>query len=232
MSDLKHVAFICDGNGRWAKSRNKERTYGHNIGSDVVKDVAIHMKKQYGVSSVSFYIFSTENWKRPKHEIMIILKLLESKMKKWINLFLEENVRLKFIGSRENLDSSLIKFMEKYESITKECNEMTLNLCFNYGARLEIVEAIKNIVNDNIDVNLIDEELVSNYMYTKNQEEVDLLIRTSGEFRISNFYLWQLAYTELAFIDCYWPDINEKIIDTVISDYQNRSRRFGGLDES
>lgn len=231
MSDLKHVAFICDGNGRWAKARGRERTYGHNVGSDVVKDVAIYMKRKYEVSSISFYIFSTENWKRPKHEVMVILKLLDMKMKKWIGLFLEEKVRLKFIGSRVDIDSKLVSFMEKYEKMTEHCNEMTLNLCFNYGGRREIVEAVQNIVRDNIESDNIDEGLLNSYMYTANQEDVDLLIRTSGECRISNFYLWQLAYSELAFVDCYWPDINEEIIDKTIFDYNNRNRRFGGIDE-
>ncbi len=232
MSKLKHVAFICDGNGRWAKKQGKERTYGHNIGSDTVKDVAIHMKKHHQVEAVSFYIFSTENWKRPKHEVLVILKLLDSKMKKWVNLFLEENVRLKFIGSRVGLDKSLIKFMDKYEKLTEHCNEMTLNLCFNYGGRREIIEGIQALISDNIAASDVSEELFSNYLYTKDQPEVDLLIRTSGEYRISNYYLWQLAYSELAFVDCYWPDITSEVIDNVIDDYNKRNRRFGGIDES
>lgn len=229
MNELKHVAFICDGNGRWAKNLGKERTYGHNIGSDVVKDIAIHMKRKYSLECVSFYIFSTENWKRPKHEVMFIVKMLNIKLKKWVQLFLDEDVALKFIGSKNGLSKDLIDLMEKYENLTKHCKTMTINLCFNYGSRLEITEAVQSIVNDNVLVENIDEQLISNYLYTKGQAEVDLLIRTSGEQRISNFYLWQLAYSELSFVDCFWPEVTPEIIDVVINEYNNRSRRFGDI---
>lgn len=227
MDKIKHIAFICDGNGRWAKMRGKERTAGHNVGSDVVKDVAIHVKNNYDVDIVSFYIFSTENWNRPKAEIAFIIKMLDIKLKKWIKLFLDENVKLQFIGSRENLSPSLIKLFDKYENITKDCNEMTLNLCFNYGGRTEIVEATKRIIEDGIDVSEINEQLFSSYLYEVN--DVDLLIRTSGEQRVSNYYLWQLAYSEMIFLDCLWPDLTSDIIDESINKFMKRDRRFGGV---
>lgn len=227
MDNIKHIAFICDGNGRWAKKRGKERTSGHNVGSDVVKDIAIHIKNNHNVDILSFYIFSTENWNRPKVEVAFIIKMLDVKLKKWIKLFIDENVQLKFIGSREGLSPSLINLFEKYENLTKDCNEMVVNLCFNYGGRKEIVEATKKIVAEGIDINEIDEELVSSYMYEVN--DVDLLIRTSGEQRISNFYLWQLAYSEMIFLDCLWPDLTPEIVDQSINDFMKRNRRFGGI---
>ncbi len=229
MNDLKHIAFIADGNGRWAKKLGRDRTHGHNVGSDVIKDISIHLKSKYNLEAVSFYIFSTENWKRPKAEINFILKILDLKLKKWVGLFLEENVRLKFIGSRANLDKKLVKLLEKYEKLTEHCDEMTLNLCFNYGSRLEIVEATKQIVDSGVTSEEIDEKLFEKYLYTAEMPEVDLLVRTSGEKRISNFYLWQIAYSELMFLDCYWPEINNEIIDQVIEDYNNRNRRYGGI---
>ncbi len=227
MDKIKHIAFICDGNGRWATAQGKERIQGHSVGSEVVKDVAMYINDNYNVDVISFYIFSTENWKRPKVEVAFIVKMLDKKLKQWTELFLEKNVRVQFIGSRVNISKSLLKTFEKYENLTKDCDGMTLNICFNYGGRLEIVEAAKNIVADNVAVEDINEELFASYLYEST--DIDLLIRTSGEQRISNYYLWQLAYSEMFFLDCYWPDLSSKNIDEVLSEYLKRNRRFGGI---
>ncbi|MFV0499595.1 MAG: polyprenyl diphosphate synthase [Bacilli bacterium] len=227
MKEIGHIAFICDGNGRWAKSKSHERTYGHSVGSEVVKNIAIYIKKSYKVKKLSFYIFSTENWKRPKVEVAYIIKMIDVKLKKWHKLFIKENVRLKFIGSREGLSKSLLKIFEKYELLTKDCDGMVLNLCFNYGGRTEIIDATKKIISDNIDSEQINEELFKEYLYEP--DDVDLLIRTSGEKRISNYLLWQLAYSELVFIDYYWPEMNNKLFDKAIEEYNSRNRRYGGL---
>lgn len=227
MDKIKHIAFICDGNGRWAKNHGKERTHGHNVGSDVVKDITMHIKKNHNVDKLSFYIFSTENWKRPKVEVAFIIKMLDVKLKKWYKLFLEENVRLKFVGSREGLEPSLIKLFDNYENLTSECDGMTLNICFNYGGRKELIEATKSIVNDNVKVEDINEDLFESYLYEN--DDVDLLIRTSGEKRISNFYLWQLAYSEMVFLDCFWPELTTDKLDTALEEYMSRNRRFGGI---
>ncbi len=227
MTNIKHIAFICDGNGRWAKKQHRERTYGHSVGSDVVKDIAIHLKKNYSLEKVSFYIFSTENWKRPMVEVAFIIKMLNIKLNKWYKLFLEENVKLKFIGSRDGLDKNLIKLFDKYEDLTKDCSDMTLNLCFNYGGRNEIVDATKKVIENGISVDTLDETEFSKYLYEP--DDVDLLIRTSGEKRISNYFLWQLAYSEMIFLDCYWPELTFEIVDDSIEKYMKRSRRFGGI---
>ncbi len=227
MDKIRHIAFICDGNGRWAKAQGKERTYGHNVGSDVVKDITMHIKRNHDIEMLSFYIFSTENWKRPKIEVNFILKMLELKLNKWYKLFLEENFKLQFIGYRGDLDKKIVKMLEKYENLTKHCDGMTINICFNYGGRKEIVEAAKSIVRDNVAVEDIDEEIFGKYLY--NNVDIDLLIRTSGEQRISNFYLWQLAYSEMEFLDCYWPELTNEIIDESINEFKKRNRRFGGI---
>ncbi len=227
MDKIKHIAFICDGNGRWAKKQGKDRTYGHNVGSDVVKDITMHIKRNYKVDKLSFYIFSTENWKRPKVEVAFIIKMLDIKLKKWYKLFLEENVRLKFVGSREGIDQSLVKLFDNYENLTKDCDGMILNICFNYGGRKEIVDATKKIVESNVAIEDINEELLQSYLYES--DDIDLLIRTSGEKRISNFYLWQLAYSEMVFLDCYWPELSSTVLDSALEDYMSRNRRFGGI---
>ncbi len=229
MSSLKHIAFICDGNGRWAKKQGLERTYGHQVGSEVIKESLMHLKSKHGIETVSYYIFSTENWNRPKHEVMFIIRALDRQLKKWAPILKSENVRLKFIGSRNNLTPKVLKIIEKYESMLSDGKEMTMNLCFNYGGKTEIVETIQKIIDAGVVSEDVDEEFVSKYLYTKDQSDVDLIVRTSGEKRISNFYLWQAAYAELIFVDEYWPEMSNEVLDNIIDEYHTRTRRFGGL---
>jgi len=219
-----HVAIIMDGNGRWAKKRGLPRIKGHEKG---VKSVApvIEIARHIGIKNITLYTFSKENWKRPKSEINHLIKLLKKYLEENQDRFKEENIVFNTIGDIQDFDKDLIKLINNTENITKNFKGMVLTLALSYGGRQEIIKATKEIVKDNRKIQDINENLFSDYL--SNIPDVDLLIRTSGELRISNYLLWQLSYAELYFTDVLWPDFGKKDFLDAIIDYQNRERRFG-----
>ena len=230
----KHVAIIMDGNGRWAKDKGMTRVFGHKNALTAVRqtlEAAGELKVRY----ITLYAFSTENWKRPKFEIDALMSLLISSLKKELPTFQENKTKVNAIGNIENLPKTAQKTLLDVIQKTKSNNEMTLTFALSYGSREEIVNAIKNIskkvVNKELDLEKIDENTINNHLYTFNLPNVDLLIRTSGEQRISNFLLWQIAYAELYFTNILWPDFRQEHFYDAIIDYQNRERRFGKTSE-
>lgn len=229
-----HIAIIMDGNGRWAKSRFLPRKAGHREGVKKVKPI-VEECKTLGVKYLTLYALSTENWNRPKEEISYLMKLLVEFLKKEINHLVNNGVKLRILGDLSRFNPKVKEHI--YESIekTKDNDEIYLNIALNYGGRVELVRAIKTIcddvLNNRLNENDITEELIKDYLYTNNQPDPDLLIRTGGEYRISNFLIYQSAYTEYWFTDINWPDFKPNNLRQAISDYQNRERRFGGLKE-
>ena len=230
----RHIAIIMDGNGRWAKQQGKLRVFGHENGVNTVRSTVEDCVK-IGIEYLTLYTFSTENWKRPKLEVDTLMRLLVSSLKKELTTFIENNVRLNTIGNIESLPKKarreLIEVMQKTNGHTG----MTLTLALSYGAREEISRAVKEIAskvkNNIIALDDIDETIINTHLYTHDLPDVDLLIRTSGECRISNFLLWQIAYAELYFIDVFWPDFSDRHLAEAIRSYQNRERRFGKTSE-
>ncbi|MEP3210980.1 MAG: isoprenyl transferase [Maribacter sp.] len=230
----RHIAIIMDGNGRWAKQRGKLRVFGHENGVKTVR-IAVENCVRLGIEYLTLYTFSTENWKRPKLEVDTLMRLLVSSLKKELKTFTKNDVRLNTIGDIDSLPEKarkeLIEVMEK----TKKNTGMTLTLALSYGAREELKNAVKQISikvkNNIISPESIDETIINTHLYTHDLPDVDLLIRTSGEHRISNFLLWQIAYAELYFIDVFWPDFSEEHLVQAIQNYQNRERRFGKTSE-
>jgi len=230
----KHIAIIMDGNGRWAKQKGRLRVFGHENGVSTVRDTVqncVKLKLEY----LTLYTFSTENWKRPKIEVDTLMRLLVSSLKKELKVFLKNNVKLNTIGDITSLPKRAHKELVEVMQKTNENTGMTLTLALNYGAREELKNAVQQISakvkNNIISVESIDETIINNHLYTHNLPDVDLLIRTSGEHRISNFLLWQIAYAELYFIDVFWPDFKEYHLVGAIKNYQNRERRFGKTSE-
>lgn len=231
MTDIpKHVAIIMDGNGRWARSRGLPKLMGHRAGVESVKKVVSACLK-FGIKYLTLYAFSTENWNRPKEEITELFNLLENFIDKEVDLLKKNNVRLNIIGERERLNHVLRKKIEESEGLTKDNTGLLLNIALSYGSREEIVRAAKvlaeNIKEDKMHLSDIDEKIFSEYLYTKNQPDPDLLIRTSGEMRLSNFLLWQLSYAEIYVTPKLWPDFGEADLEEAIKEYQRRQRRFG-----
>ncbi len=220
-----HIAFIMDGNGRWAKAKKLPISVGHSKGVDRVEDM-IELGIELGVKYMSFYAFSTENWKRDKEEIDHLFGLIHSFYKKKFPKILKQNIALKFIGTRQGLPEDLKDVINKMEHESANNQVMTVNIAFNYGGRLEIVEAVNSLIDSG--VSNITEENLNNALYTKNQPDVDLLIRTSGEMRISNFMNWQISYAEFLFPKTLWPDFSKNELENCLIDFQNRNRRFGG----
>mgnify|MGYP000881530877 FL=1 len=227
-----HVAIIMDGNGRWAKSRALPRIAGHHEGMKVVRKIAI-LANNIGIQALTLFAFSTENWKRPKSEVDYLMKLPAEFLDIYLPELIKNDVKVQVIGEKEKIPSDTLLVVEKAIEKTRNNNGLLLNFALNYGSRSEIITAIKNIVQDikcgNINEKDINEEVFSQYLMTKDLADPDLLIRTSGEIRLSNFMLWQSAYTELWFTDCLWPDFNEEHFLDAIEQYQKRSRRFGGI---
>lgn len=227
-----HIAIIMDGNGRWAKKRSLPRVAGHHEGMKVVRKVT-RLANQLGVKTLTLYAFSTENWKRPKPEVEYLMKLPEEFLGTFLPELMEENVRVEMIGDKELLPAHTKKAVEKAMNDTKDNDGLILNFALNYGSRAEILHAVQKVLQDakkgKIDENNLDEALFSSYLMTKGLPDPDLLIRTSGEIRLSNFMLWQLAYTEFWFTDVLWPDFSEEHFLQAIATYQKRSRRFGGV---
>ncbi len=225
----RHIAIIMDGNGRWAKKRNLPRIAGHREGLKSV-DVIVTSCREIGVGAITLYAFSEENWSRPSLEIRALWRILQEFLKKEIDRMMEENIRLRTIGAIENLPNSAQQLIGKSERQTAENDGMVLTLALSYGSRQEIIQAVQAIakaVNIN-DLEITDiPKVFSQYLYTADHPDPDLLIRTSGEIRISNFLLWQIAYTELYFTDTLWPDFRRPELFKAILEYQRRERRFG-----
>lgn len=227
-----HIAIIMDGNGRWAKSRFLPRTAGHKAGVETIRKVLKECQR-LGIKHLTLYAFSTENWKRPKIEVDTLMNLLTAYLKSEVKELHANNVKISTVGDIEKLPSACIKQLEYAKELTKDNTGVNLNLALNYGSRDDIKNAMLDIAKDikygKIKVENIDEDLISNYLSTKSIIDPDLIIRTSGEQRLSNFLLWEAAYTEFYFTDIHWPDFNEKELQKAIYEYQNRDRRFGGI---
>ena len=230
----KHVAIIMDGNGRWAKKQGRLRIFGHENGSKSLRSI-VEASARLGIENLTLYAFSTENWNRPKPEVQTLMRLLISSLKSEINTLHDNNIKLNCIGNLNDLPKSAQKGLEHVIEKTKDNSRMILTLALSYGSRDEIIHAIKGISdkvkNNIISISDIDESIINQHLYTRNLPDVDLLIRTSGEHRISNFLLWQIAYAELYFTDVLWPDFIESDFHKAIADYQKRERRFGKTSE-
>jgi len=225
----KHVAIIMDGNGRWAKKRRLPRIEGHRAGSKSVQEV-VETSARLGIKYLTLYAFSKENWKRPKREISTLWKLLKDYLKREDKVLVKNNLRLKVIGQKEDIPSDVRSELERVVELTKNNSRMTVILALNYGGRAEIVDAVKKIlVARNIKPESLTEEMFSSYLYTSGIPDPDLLIRTSGEQRISNFLLWEIAYSEIWITPQLWPDFHRKHILQAVVEFQKRERRFGDI---
>ena len=223
----KHIAIIMDGNGRWAKRRSLPRTAGHAAGSKTFKTIARYCNK-IGIEYLTVYAFSTENWKRPKSEVDNIMNILRDYLKD-TDSFKDENIKLEFIGDRTPLAEDIKELMLKAEADSADATGLHLNIALNYGGRDEIVHAVKNIVKDGIKPEDINEDTISSRLYTAGQPDPDFIIRPSGEYRLSNYLIWQSAYAEYWFSDILWPDFKPKDLDKALEDFSRRNRRFGGV---
>lgn len=230
----KHLAIIMDGNGRWAKQKGLLRAFGHESGTKSVKKI-IEASAKLGIEYLTLYAFSTENWNRPKLEVETLMRVLINSLKKELITLQKNNIKLNAIGNLEKLPKSAQKELLDVINKTKDNTQMTLTLALSYGSREELVSAVKNICskvkNNIISIDTIDDSIINEHLYTQNLPDVDLLIRTSGEHRISNFLLWQIAYAELYFTDILWPDFKEQDLYEAIISYQKRERRFGKTSE-
>ncbi|SFA78450.1 undecaprenyl diphosphate synthase [Flavobacterium swingsii] len=230
----KHLAIIMDGNGRWAKNQGLLRAIGHENGTKSVK-VTVEACAKLGIENLTLYAFSTENWNRPKLEVDLLMKLLINSLKKELATLVKNNIKLNSIGNLENLPKSVQKELIEVIEKTKNNTRMTLTLALSYGSREEIINAVKiisdKVKNNIISIDSIDDSILNKHLYTHNLPDVDLVIRTSGEHRISNFLLWQIAYAEFYFTDVLWPDFSEDNLYEAIISYQKRERRFGKTSE-
>ena len=222
-----HIAIIMDGNGRWAKKRSLPRTAGHVAGAKTFRNIALYCNK-IGLKYLTIYAFSTENWKRPEDEVKSIMNLLRDYLKDAEN-FKDENIKVNFIGDRTPLAEDIKALMKKNEDGSKDATGLTLNIAINYGGRDEITNAVKKIVNSGVNAEDITEDLISQNLYTYGIPDPDLIIRPSGEYRLSNYLIWQSAYAEYWFSDILWPDFTPQHLEKAINDYNHRNRRFGGV---
>ena len=230
----QHIAIIMDGNGRWAKQKGMLRAFGHENGTKSVRDT-VEAAAELGVKNLTLYAFSTENWNRPKLEVQTLMKLLVSSLKKEIGTLQENNIKLSAIGNLKALPKKVYQELTEVIDKTKSNSRMTLTLALSYGSREELLNTVKEISikvkNNIISPEKIDESVINEHLYTRNLPNVDLLIRTSGEQRISNFLLWQIAYAELYFTKVVWPDFSKQDLYAAIIEYQKRERRFGKTSE-
>ena len=228
----KHIAIIMDGNGTWAKKRGLPRNLGHRKGTQTLINTVKYCQ-QIGIEYLTVFAFSTENWSRPKEEVDYLMKLPDMFLETYRKTMRDNGVKFRVIGRKDNLDENLLKKIADVEEETKDNNSIHFTLAFNYGGKDEILSAAKKIAIDlkeeKVKMDDLNENLFYQYLYTKDLPLVDLLIRTSNQIRISNFMLWQIAYSELYFTDTLWPDFRRKDLNKAIDEYQNRSRRFGGL---
>ncbi len=231
----RHVGFIMDGNGRWAKNRGLPRSEGHRQGAKTFRKIGEYAA-DLGIEYVTFYAFSTENWKRPLPEVNAIMDLFGEYLNEVVDRILEneeKQIRLHFIGDRAGISPELLQLMDYTESLTAGKNKVTLNIAINYGGRHEITAAVRDIAKKvaagGLSPDEISEDLLSDHMYTAGQPDPDLIIRPSGEYRLSNFLTWQSAYSELWFSDILWPDFTEEDFNAALRDFEHRHRRFGGI---
>lgn len=227
-----HIGIIMDGNGRWAKKRGLPRKAGHSAGAKTFRKITRYCS-DIGIKYLTVYAFSTENWKRPEDEVRSLMKLFKSYLEEALADFKDDSIVVKFIGDKSPFDEDLRNLMIENEESSKDRDGMVLNIAMNYGSRDEIVRAVKNICN-NVQSGAvlpenIDEQLISDYLYTSGQPDPDLIIRPSGEYRISNFLLWQSAYTEFVIMNKLWPDFETSDLDEAIKIYSQRNRRYGGV---
>lgn len=226
---MKHIAIITDGNGRWAKKRNLNRSEGHLAGVEKIREI-IKAANEFNIKYLTFYALSIENFKRPKKEISFLLSLIKKVFKDEIKELIDEGVRVNFLSDRSLFSKPINLVLDSAEKLTRNNSKIIVNFALGYGSRQEIIHACNNIIKDG--VKHVDEEIFSKYLYTKHIPDPDLVIRTSGEQRISNFLLYQISYSELLFVEKYWPDFGRKDLIDAINDYKDRNRRFGGIDES
>ena len=223
---LRHLAIIMDGNGRWAKKRGLSRTKGHEAGAEAIRDITTYCAAHTDIETATFYAFSTENWKRPKLEVEFLMKLLDRYLKNELATYQKHGVRFKAIGSLDQFSRALQKRIAKTEELTSNNSNLTQILALNYGSRSEITFAVNKLLSEG--KTSVSEEDISKALQTP-YTDIDLLIRTSGEQRLSNFLLWQVSYAEFAFTPTLWPDFSAEELNEIILNFQQRSRRFGGL---
>ena len=228
----EHIGIIMDGNGRWAKKRMLPRSAGHKAGAQTFRKITRYCS-DIGIKHLTVYAFSTENWKRPKDEVSALMNLFKTYLEEALSDFKDDSIVVKFIGDKSVFPDDLRNLMIENEESSKDRNGMVLNIAMNYGSRDEIVRAVKSIsekvVSNKIDINDIDEQLISDHLYTSGQPDPDLIIRPSGEYRISNFMLWQSAYSEYVIMNKLWPDFTSDDLDEALKIYSQRNRRFGGV---
>jgi undecaprenyl diphosphate synthase len=225
-SSLKHLAIIMDGNGRWAKQKGLSRTKGHEAGAETIREITTYCSDNTTIESVTFYAFSTENWKRPKLEVEFLMKLLDRYLKNELKTYQKHGTRFKAIGKIDEFSKSLQKRIRETEELTKNNTKLTQILALNYGGRAEITTAVNSLIKKG--KKILSENDISSELQTP-YTDIDLLIRTSGEERISNFLLWQLSYSEFYFSPTLWPDFNTNELKSIIENFEERTRRFGGL---
>ncbi len=224
MNKLKHIAIIMDGNGRWAELQGKKRVKGHEVGAEIVKKITTYCSDHKDIQRLTLYAFSTENWKRPRLEVEFLMKLMDRYLKKELPVYLENNVRFEPIGDLSGFSKSLQNTIQDVKEKTAHCDGLIQSLALNYGAKNEIIRAVNKLKNHPDEIT---EEMLSNELDCK--DDVDLLIRTGGDCRISNYLLWQLAYAELSFTKVLWPDFTTEHLENIINDFTQVERRFGGL---
>ena len=224
----QHIAIIMDGNGRWAESRHLPRVEGHRAGIDAVRDT-VETSARLGISVLTLYAFSVENWKRPDTEISALMGLLKHYLRLELKSLLRNNIRFNVIGHRERLSPDICSELEMAEARTVSNTGMLFNIALSYGGRAEIVDAAKRVIRDGLDADTLDEAAFAARLYTAGQPDPDLLIRTSGEMRVSNFLLWQIAYAEIWVTEALWPDFRARHLLEAVVDYQKRDRRYGAI---
>src|SRR5512136_1174419 len=226
-----HLAIIMDGNGRWAKARGLPRLAGHRAGTENLRRI-LRDCVRHGIKILTIYAFSTENWGRPAEEVRGLMTILEQVIERELKELHAEGVQIRHIGRTQGISPRLLRKIQKAVELTQTNDTIILNVAFNYGGRQEIIDAVRRLVREGIDPDHVDDALLSQYLYTAGQPDPDLIVRTSGEMRVSNFLIWQGAYAELYVTPTYWPDFDEHELQLALEDYARRERRFGGVSEA
>jgi undecaprenyl diphosphate synthase len=222
-----HIGIIMDGNRRWAKAHDLSANQGHKKGLDTLVEVVGYAKKK-NIKHLTVYAFSTENWNRKPKEVKYLMNLVAAAIRKYLKRLNQESVKILFLGDKNGIDENISKILEEAENTTKSNEAITLCACFNYGGQNEIVHAVKKIIQKDVQVQDVTEDTISENLFAPDVPPVDIMVRTSGEQRISNFMLWRIAYSELMFVNKHWPDFDKNDLDEVIKEYSKRQRRFGG----